>query len=145
MQFNSSTFLGFYLLVFTVYWLMGHAGDRFACMISHCGVFNLESMYLSTEEQFFVDWDLGGPFWRSEEVAVDYRRFSPHRPHSRRRASRLTSSERRRKSSMKATASPSLPRRTGHGCVLSFSSWKAWPRTRGSGSPQPRTVMRVWE
>jgi len=64
---------------YTVYWLMGHAGDRFACMISHCGVFNLESMYLATEEQFFVDWDLGGPFWKSEEVAVDYRRFSPHR------------------------------------------------------------------
>lgn len=64
---------------YTVYWLMGHAGDRFACMIAHCGVFNLESMYLSTEELFFVDWDLGGPFWKSEEVAVDYRRFSPHR------------------------------------------------------------------
>ncbi len=64
---------------YTVYWMMGHAGDRFACMISHCGVFNLESMYLSTEEQFFVDWDLGGPFWKSEEAAVDYRRFSPHR------------------------------------------------------------------
>ena len=64
---------------YTVYWLMGHAGDRFACMIAHCGVFNLESMYLSTEELFFVDWDLGGPFWRSDEVAAAYRRFSPHR------------------------------------------------------------------
>ncbi len=64
---------------FTVYWLMGNAGDRFACMIAHCGVFNFESMYLSTEEQWFVDWDLGGPFWQSPEVAADYRRFSPHR------------------------------------------------------------------
>ncbi len=64
---------------YTVYWLMGNAGDRFACMISHCGVFNLESMYLSTEELFFVDWDLGGPYWRSDEIAADYRRFSPHR------------------------------------------------------------------
>ena len=64
---------------FTVYWLMGNAGDRFACMIAHCGVFNLESMYLSTEELFFVDWDLGGPFWKSPEVEADYRRFSPHR------------------------------------------------------------------
>ena len=64
---------------YTVYWLMGNAGDRFACMISHCGVFNLESMYLATEEQFFVNWDLGGPFWKSDEIAAAYRRFSPHR------------------------------------------------------------------
>ncbi len=64
---------------FTVYWMMGNAGDRFACMIAHCGVFNLESMYLSTEEQWFVDWDLGGPFWRSPAVEAAYRRFSPHR------------------------------------------------------------------
>jgi len=64
---------------YSVYWLMGNAGDRFAAMIAHCGVFNLESMYLSTEELFFVDWDLGGPFWRSPEIAADYRRFSPHR------------------------------------------------------------------
>ncbi|MEO6595321.1 MAG: S9 family peptidase [Planctomycetota bacterium] len=64
---------------FTVYWLMGNGGDRFACMISHCGVFNLESMYLATEELFFVNWDIGGPFWASEEVAAAYRRFSPHR------------------------------------------------------------------
>jgi dipeptidyl aminopeptidase/acylaminoacyl peptidase len=64
---------------YTVYWLMGNAGDRFACMIAHCGVFNLESMFLSTEEQFFVDWDLGGPFWASSEIETGYRRFSPHR------------------------------------------------------------------
>lgn len=64
---------------YTVYWLMGNAGDRFAAMIAHCGVFNLESMYLSTEELWFVDWDLGGPYWKSPEVADLYRRFSPHR------------------------------------------------------------------
>jgi dipeptidyl aminopeptidase/acylaminoacyl peptidase len=64
---------------YTVYWLMGNAGDRFAAMIAHCGVFNLESMYLSTEELFFVDWDLGGPFWKDDAVAELYRRFSPHR------------------------------------------------------------------
>jgi dipeptidyl aminopeptidase/acylaminoacyl peptidase len=64
---------------YTVYWLMGNAGDRFAAMISHCGVFNLESMYLATEELFFVNHDLGGPYWSSPEVADLYRRFSPHR------------------------------------------------------------------
>jgi dipeptidyl aminopeptidase/acylaminoacyl peptidase len=64
---------------FTVYWLMGNGGDRFAAMISHCGVFNLESMYLATEELFFVDWDLGGPYWKSPEVAAGYQKHSPHR------------------------------------------------------------------
>ena len=64
---------------YTVFWLMGNGGDRFACMIAHCGVFNLDSMYLATEEQWFVDWDLGGPPWTSPEVEADYRRFSPHR------------------------------------------------------------------
>lgn len=64
---------------FTTYWLMGNAQDRFAAMIAHCGVFNLESMYLATEELFFVDWDLGGPYWRTPEAAERYRRFSPHR------------------------------------------------------------------
>lgn len=64
---------------YTVYWLMGNAGDRFCSMIAHCGVYNLESMYGSTEELFFVNWDLGGPYWKSDEIADDYARFSPHR------------------------------------------------------------------
>jgi dipeptidyl aminopeptidase/acylaminoacyl peptidase len=64
---------------YTVYWLMGHAGDRFAAMIAHCGVFNLESMYAATEELFFVDWDLGGPYWRGPDARTVYERDSPHR------------------------------------------------------------------
>ena len=64
---------------YSVYWLMGHHEDRFNTMIAHCGVFNLESMYGSTEELFFVNWDLGGPYWKSPEIQNDYNRFSPHR------------------------------------------------------------------
>lgn len=64
---------------YTVYWLMGNADSRFRAMIAHCGVFNLESMYGSTEELFFVNWDLGGPYWKSDQVAEAYARFSPHR------------------------------------------------------------------
>ncbi|HMO15368.1 MAG TPA: S9 family peptidase [Pirellulaceae bacterium] len=64
---------------YTVYWLMGNAEERFACMISHCGVFNLESMYGSTEELFFVNHDLGGPYWKSPELQQKYDQFSPHR------------------------------------------------------------------
>lgn len=64
---------------YTAYWMMGNAEDRFSAMISHCGLFNLESMYGSTEELFFVNWDVGGPYWRSEQAQRDYNRFSPHR------------------------------------------------------------------
>ena len=64
---------------YTVYWMMGNHQDRFATMIAHCGVFNLESMYGSTEELFFVNWDMGGPYWRSPEIQKEYNQFSPHR------------------------------------------------------------------
>ena len=64
---------------YTVYWMMGHHEDRFQTMIAHCGVFNLESMYGSTEELFFVNWDLGGPYWDGGQTAKDYERFSPHK------------------------------------------------------------------
>lgn len=64
---------------YTVYWLMGNAENRFCSMIAHCGVYNLESMYGSTEELFFVNWDLGGPYWKSSEIASKYEKFSPHK------------------------------------------------------------------
>ena len=64
---------------YTVYWMMGNHNDRFCTMISHCGVFNLESMYGSTEELFFVNWDLGGPYWKADEIQKEYNQFSPNR------------------------------------------------------------------
>ena len=64
---------------YTVYWLMGNDAGRFCSMIAHCGVYNLESMYGSTEELFFVNHDLGGPYWKSESIAADYAKFSPHK------------------------------------------------------------------
>ena len=63
---------------YSVYWLMGHHEKRFSAMIAHCGVFNLESMYGSTEELFFVDWDMGGPYWQSDQLKERYKQFSPH-------------------------------------------------------------------
>ena len=64
---------------YTVYWLMGNGGERFKAMIAHCGVHNLESMYGSTEELFFVNHDLGGPYWANPEAFEKYQQFSPHR------------------------------------------------------------------
>jgi dipeptidyl aminopeptidase/acylaminoacyl peptidase len=59
--------------------MMGNAEGRFRSIIAHAGVFNLESMYGSTEELFFVDWDLGGPDWKSEQLRNSYDAFSPRR------------------------------------------------------------------
>ncbi len=64
---------------YTAYWMMGNHRDRFCALIAHCGVFNLESMYGATEELFFVNWDLGGPYWESEDIQKKYRKFSPNR------------------------------------------------------------------
>ncbi|HWO88654.1 MAG TPA: prolyl oligopeptidase family serine peptidase, partial [Gemmatimonadales bacterium] len=60
---------------YMVNWINGHT-DRFRALISHAGVFNLESMYGATEELWFTDWEFGGPFWDNRS---DYERFSPHR------------------------------------------------------------------
>ena len=63
---------------YTVFWLAGHHEGRFRTFIAHAGVFNLESMYGATEELFFVNWDLGGPYWEAPRPR-SYAAFSPHR------------------------------------------------------------------
>ncbi|RXE60909.1 alpha/beta fold hydrolase, partial [Muribaculaceae bacterium Isolate-001 (NCI)] len=44
---------------FSVYWLAGNHDGRFACLIAHAGIFNIESQYLETEEMWFANWDMG--------------------------------------------------------------------------------------
>lgn len=62
---------------FSVFYLAGKHSDRFACFISHCGMFNLESQYGATEEYWFVNQDLEGPYWQ-EPKPKSYTEFSPH-------------------------------------------------------------------
>ena len=64
---------------FSVYWLAGHNDGRFAALIAHAGIFNIEAQYLETEEMFFADFDLGGPYWEREN-AIAQRTYanSPH-------------------------------------------------------------------
>ena len=45
---------------FSVYWLAGHHEGRFAALIAHAGIFNIEAQYLETEEMWFANWDMGG-------------------------------------------------------------------------------------
>ncbi len=48
---------------YSVYWLAGNHNKRFKTFISHCGVFNLESMYGTTEEIFFANFDMQGAYF----------------------------------------------------------------------------------
>lgn len=62
---------------FSVFYLAGNHHKRFKVFIAHCGMFNLESQYAETEEVFFTNHDLGGPYWNvPRPKSYD---FSPHR------------------------------------------------------------------
>lgn len=65
---------------FSVYWLAGNHDKRFKGFVAHDGMFNLEQQYCETEEMWFVNWDLGGPYWEKQNAAAQ-RSFanSPHR------------------------------------------------------------------
>ncbi len=65
---------------YSVFYLAGMHQKRFKTFISHCGVFNLQSMYGTTEEVFFTDFDLGGPYWDTDvnkDAAKAYTQFNP--------------------------------------------------------------------
>ena len=64
---------------YSVFYLAGIHQKRFKTFISHCGVFNLESMYGTTEEVFFTNWDIGGAYWETDNAAArnTYDRFNP--------------------------------------------------------------------
>ncbi|MBI5434219.1 MAG: S9 family peptidase [Planctomycetes bacterium] len=55
-------------------WMQGHT-ERFECIASMMGVYDLKAMYGATEELWFPEWDLGGTPWTSEH----FERWSPDR------------------------------------------------------------------
>lgn len=64
---------------YSVFYLAGIHNNRFKTFISHCGVFNLQSMYGTTEEVFFTNWDSGGAYWEKNNAAAQktYTQFNP--------------------------------------------------------------------
>lgn len=64
---------------YMVDWILGHNTDprfKFKALVSHAGVYNLESMATATEEIWFVNWEFGGMPW---ENPVNYQKWSPHK------------------------------------------------------------------
>ncbi|MFO0574964.1 MAG: S9 family peptidase [Polyangia bacterium] len=61
---------------YMVNWIAGHS-DRFACLVSHAGVYDLRSMYGETEEIWFTRWEYRGDPWGPGAELYD--KFSPSR------------------------------------------------------------------
>ncbi|MDY5968609.1 MAG: prolyl oligopeptidase family serine peptidase, partial [Bacteroidales bacterium] len=65
---------------FSIYWLAGHnEGHRFKAFLAHNGMFNFEQQCLETEEYWFTNWDLGGPYWEKNAKTAKSYKESPHR------------------------------------------------------------------
>jgi len=60
---------------YMVNWFQAKVPERFATLITHCGVYNFVSMYGATDEVWFDEWEHGGTPWDKPE---EYARFSPH-------------------------------------------------------------------
>ncbi len=57
-------------------WFQAKAVGRFKTLVTHDGVYNFDSMYGTTEEVWFDEWDHGGTPWDKPE---EYAKFSPNR------------------------------------------------------------------
>lgn len=64
---------------YSVFYLAGIHKKRFKTFIAHAGIFNTQSMYGTTEEVFFTNWDMGGPYWETENKLAQksYNEFNP--------------------------------------------------------------------
>ena len=64
---------------YSIYYLAGIHQKRFKTFIAHCGVFNLQSMYGTTEELFFNNNEIGGAYWDKKNAIAQksYKEFNP--------------------------------------------------------------------
>lgn len=61
---------------YSVFMLAGMHEGRFKSFIAHDGLFDLKSWYGTTEELWFANWDIGGPYW-SEKLPAAYAKYDP--------------------------------------------------------------------
>lgn len=64
---------------YSAFMLAGMHNKRFKTFIAHDGIFDTRSMYGTTEELWFVNWDMGGPYWNKQNAAAQktYNQFNP--------------------------------------------------------------------
>ena len=59
---------------FMVNWIAGNWPDRFKCLVNHDGIFDQRTMYYSTEELWFPEWENSGTYY---EKPQNYEKFNP--------------------------------------------------------------------
>jgi len=64
---------------YSAFYLAGIHNNRFKTFIAHDGVFNTQSMFGTTEEVFFNNWDFGGAYWEKDNAVAQktYSTFNP--------------------------------------------------------------------
>ena len=64
---------------YSVFYLAGIHNKRFKSFIAHDGVFDFRSMYGTTDEMWFENWDKGGAYWDKNNAAAQksYSKFNP--------------------------------------------------------------------
>ena len=64
---------------YSVFYLAGIHNNRFKTFIAHDGVYNTQSMFGTTEEVFFSNWDFGGAYWEKNNAVAQktYTTFNP--------------------------------------------------------------------
>ncbi len=59
---------------YMINWIAGAWPDGFKCLVNHSGVFDNRSMYYSTEELWFPEWEHGGPEYANKAA------YAKHNP-----------------------------------------------------------------
>jgi dipeptidyl aminopeptidase/acylaminoacyl peptidase len=59
---------------FMINWIAGKWPDRFRCLVNHDGIFDTRTMYYSTEELWFNEWENGGTYY---DVPQKHEEFNP--------------------------------------------------------------------
>jgi len=57
---------------YMINWIAGNWQDQFKCLVNHDGVFDNRMMYYATEELWFVEWENGGPYFKSADKHEKY-------------------------------------------------------------------------
>ena len=55
-------------------WIAGNWADRFKCIVNHAGIFDQRTMYYTTEELWFTEWENGGPYYLTPQI---HEKFNP--------------------------------------------------------------------
>ncbi|MBM4234073.1 MAG: S9 family peptidase [Gammaproteobacteria bacterium] len=55
-------------------WIAGNWPERFKCIVNHAGIFDQRTMYYTTEELWFTEWENGGPYYLTPKI---HEKFNP--------------------------------------------------------------------